>query len=514
MAGHAIDPLDHFVATGWREGRNPTAWFDTEFYLRANPDVAAATINPFWHFLAAGRREGRAPSGRPDPRADQLARVLREPAPCPPAPCAPAPPTTAQGAPPDELQYLLEAACAQHRGIVLAVGHDDYAVAVGGTQIVTALEQQAFAAGGFAYLHVSPARPPLSLAMGLGLAAAGPAPVPVALRLDGMALGRTTWAGLRMALASLARRGPRLLVIHSLLGHRPEDIAQLADSFRPQRSVFWVHDYATVCGGLQLLRNDTWSCGAPPRDSMACRICRHGPSRPDLRARLHRLFSRIGFEVLAPSSTALAIWTRAADLPWRTARVHPHAELTFFGGGVAPRRPGKPRLAFVGQAIFHKGWPLFEQFVASARGAVHAELFHLAAEHPERRDGVTNVTCAVSPADPDATVRALTERAIDAVLVLSPWPETFCLVAHEALAAGARVVCLAESGHVAELVRRTGAGIILQDETALPWLLASEEARARLIAPPGARDRWVMRRSGGAADVLLSETGAAAAPAA
>ena len=30
------DPLRHYINFGWREGRNPSAQFDTKFYLKNN----------------------------------------------------------------------------------------------------------------------------------------------------------------------------------------------------------------------------------------------------------------------------------------------------------------------------------------------------------------------------------------------------------------------------------------------------------------------------------------------
>lgn len=54
-----LDPLDHFCKFGWKEGRDPSKHFSTTFYLRTNPDVAAAGVNPFWHYLVFGQKEGR-----------------------------------------------------------------------------------------------------------------------------------------------------------------------------------------------------------------------------------------------------------------------------------------------------------------------------------------------------------------------------------------------------------------------------------------------------------------------
>ena len=56
-----VNPLDHYMAVGAREGRDPSGAFDTTDYLAANPDVAAAGVNPLQHFLQFGIHEGRPP---------------------------------------------------------------------------------------------------------------------------------------------------------------------------------------------------------------------------------------------------------------------------------------------------------------------------------------------------------------------------------------------------------------------------------------------------------------------
>jgi hypothetical protein len=53
------DPVRHFVREGWREGRNPTADFNTNTYLALNEDVERDGINPFYHYVIRGRDEGR-----------------------------------------------------------------------------------------------------------------------------------------------------------------------------------------------------------------------------------------------------------------------------------------------------------------------------------------------------------------------------------------------------------------------------------------------------------------------
>ncbi|MEP2757777.1 MAG: hypothetical protein ABJP66_01735 [Hyphomicrobiales bacterium] len=51
----------HYNTFGYVEGTNPTASFDTSYYLSIYTDVAAAGINPFTHFLSFGAAEMRVP---------------------------------------------------------------------------------------------------------------------------------------------------------------------------------------------------------------------------------------------------------------------------------------------------------------------------------------------------------------------------------------------------------------------------------------------------------------------
>jgi len=61
-----LDPLEHYLEHGWREGRAPCPYFDSGWYLRHYPDVARTGILPFLHYL----RHGAAELRRPHPRFD------------------------------------------------------------------------------------------------------------------------------------------------------------------------------------------------------------------------------------------------------------------------------------------------------------------------------------------------------------------------------------------------------------------------------------------------------------
>ena len=54
-----MSPLDYFHNVGWKLGDDPSPNFDTKGYLIHNPDVAAGGGDPLEHFLQNGQAEGR-----------------------------------------------------------------------------------------------------------------------------------------------------------------------------------------------------------------------------------------------------------------------------------------------------------------------------------------------------------------------------------------------------------------------------------------------------------------------
>jgi hypothetical protein len=73
-----INPLWHFVKTGWRENRNPSSEFNIKSYVDSHPEVKILQINPLIHFIRYGKGKIKATS-RNDIRESPTGQLIEKP---------------------------------------------------------------------------------------------------------------------------------------------------------------------------------------------------------------------------------------------------------------------------------------------------------------------------------------------------------------------------------------------------------------------------------------------------
>ena len=452
----AVDPSEHYYYTGWRENRNPTRFFSTEYYLSTNADVKRSDANPFWHYLVAGRAEGRLPRRLGGWRRDALA-AAREPH------------KRTEGYTLKPEKRLSASRLAQalkgvfaRKGCVVSISHDSYVNVIGGTQIFISDEQRKFNRQDVAYLHLSPVRPLLTIADYTPEFYAR-------VTVDGEVLGEAKLSSVTRALQKMRLQSSGLVtfIIHCVFGFSVEDLLALHFAIKPQKSLFWLHDFSSVCEGFNLLRNDIAFCGAPEPASLACRVCIYGENRPRHVSRMRELFERCHFKVVAPSLSTLNIWCSAASYKNDSAIVHPHWKFVETTRMAKNRGDGKVSVGFLGYPSSSKGWPLFVELVDQCQEDERYAFFHLAARNTATISEVTFVVTEVSDRDRSGPIKAIEEARLDFVVMLSQWPETFSFVTYEALAAGSSVLCFEGSGNVAAQVMQTGRGVVFPDKEAL-----------------------------------------------
>jgi hypothetical protein len=471
VARSGVCPLLHYLEAGAAEGRDPSPDFSTDYYLRSNPDVADAGVNPLLHFLSQGHREGRRAS--PPEGAHRIAqlRALR-------SLDEMVTDWTRRDAPPEPIDAVALRRAIDRSGasrILVSLNHDDYRDEIGGVQLCIGHEERAAGALGLGFLALHPWQPLPRLAP----EGSDPLVVP---SLGGETLGVARMSEVVAALAGWSsrrrrhRRGRIAVAIHSLLGHSTEAAAQLARLSEPGAVHLWLHDYFTICTGYNLLRNGVSYCGAPEEGSPACGVCVHGEGRAAHRARIRALFEAAPVTVVSPSQVTLEIWRARSGIQAEASLVVPHCRILEGDGDPVPIDEDAPlRVAFAGVPAEHKGWPVFREL--ARRGRRQPDLEFLAFSQDAPTDPlVRHVPVRVTPEAPDAMIRALHDNRAEIAVMWASGPETFSLAAHEAIAAGALVLCPAHAGNIARLVTETGAGRCFKTEGELFDFFASGAA--------------------------------------
>jgi hypothetical protein len=467
VAAAGVDPLGHFLEFGWREGRDPTPDFSIDAYLAAFPEASATDINPFVHYLKAGKPRllpADPPQGfrgeileRLEPVENRLKAVLTK---------------SILLSQPEDLGNALQKSSTGLARLHITFSHDDFTAHMGGLQAALQREAASIATHGREHLHLFPVHP-------WPVVRTAAEPGALGVLWNGERLGVFSAATVAEALATTTTgtdSAGRSFAIHSLLGHTADETADILQAAGLSAGYFWLHDFASLCAGFHLLRNDVADCGAPSSDSAACEVCVYGPWRARHLTEHAKLFSRLKLTVAAPSEATLDFWCSRTSLPVAATALLPHA--TLHPRGVARAQVDRPfRLVYAGLPVAHKGWPLFQALAVRFFDDPRYEFIHLgartAANLPIRFEQVI-----VGPSAPGAMQDALEGLDADAVLV---WPlcrETFSYVAYEAAAAGCAIITGPDSGNVAAFVAEGDHGWVIADEAALMAAFESGEVCA------------------------------------
>lgn len=465
VAKAGMDPFAHYLAAGWREGRDPSPYFSSRRYLDANPDVQASGRNPLVHYVEEGRAQGRVARPSRDFRTDIIStlrpfewRVSEQ---------RRSAPAVALGTAEGLRQALDEDSRTALRKLYVSWSHDNYTESLGGVQLCLLREAEAVRALGLDHLHLFPGVP-------ITKVQDPETDAPLGVILNGRLLGYYTIEAIVGGLTAYAPLIERCeFVVHSLLGHHERALLEIASILNCERGFFWVHDFASVCAGFTLLRNDVQFCGAPPPDSLACSICTYGKARARNMEAHRALFEQLRLTVVVPSKAAAKVWESGTDVPHAGVHVHPHctlmareAQRELVESGERPLR-----VAFLGQPATHKGWPVFRDLVLQVGDDSRFEFHHLGMA-PGGLPVAFEQT-VVSDCDLEAMRATLERLEIDVALIWSICPETFCFTAFEAAAAGAFILTFKDSGNVVDFVRTQGSGLVLDSYEELLRLFQS-----------------------------------------
>ena len=493
VAEAGADPFSHFLTFGWREGRDPNSAFSIRRYVDLNADVKEAGANGFAHYLAHGRAEGR-PTDHGlgfqyevlwvEPTVEERIQRLR---------------TAIPDRAPDPSEQLVAAVAtlAKGRPVHCTVSHDNPVTGVGGIQLCIRLEARAFQAAGHDHIHIYPT----AAAVAVDVEREAPT---LGVLINGVSAGHFTPETVAGILGPVVSQRTASFAVHSLIGHPVDRTIEVLKAMGMRAGFYWLHDFASLCAGYTLMRNDVAFCGAPPPDSTACEVCAYGRRRRVQLPAHADFFQAFDITVVSPSSSALDLWRVRFPVEPAAMLVHPHADLEPREAKRAARRTtARPlRIAFLGMPTVHKGWPVFSTLVKRFADDPRYEFHHLAKQRdPRVAARFTKVEPTAKSARP--MIDAVERLDIDVAILWSLWPETFCFAAYEGVAGGAAIVTNPDAGHVVRFVEsEADGGRVLQDEASLEAFFESGEAlglaRATRQAP-----LYDLSISGMTADLVL-----------
>ncbi len=471
-----VDPLKHFMLQGWRELRDPSPYFSTSYYIKNSPDVIDARLHPFYHYVVSGRLEGRlakSPNGFRHALLGNLKSVDEKIAEARLHFCPPALSSISR------FEQWFSTNISSLDRLILVFSHDNFMANVGGVQILMRREFFLLKQEGFSQISFFPA---------LALAHLNPFcdNFVVGVLLDGEFAGYFNAKEIEQAIKERNNQqelGARF-IIHNLLGQNMDFVESVLVACGCRTGYFWVHDYASIYNNWNLLINDVKFRGVPRRDRPDYELCEYARWNFDQPNEIGRIFRGFKTVVISPSQTALDFWLEAGLHVPDKVYVIPHCTLVKNNRNKITANNSYTKIAFVGHAASHKGWPIFTEITDRAKHRPNLSFYHFGSGGSA---GMNFTRVNVQP-EPDGTtnmIKALADAEIDIAVIPSICPETFGLVAYEAVAAGAKVLCLKDSGNVAAFIQETGLGKVFTSEDELIGFFDSDtiSGLTELITP-------------------------------
>lgn len=247
---------------------------------------------------------------------------------------------------------------------------------------------------------------------------------------------------------------PRLVIIHSLIGHSLYMARFLLLSSRRIgiKTRVFIHDFHFACGSYHLIRNypeGSEFCNVASAGYSICEGCKFANDRP-AHVRLFLAIVNIADSVLCPSSYMRESLTSIASLSSislaRAPKLLPHYSL---GQDESIRKSSEIRIevpkiftvAFYGAPVKHKGWVQYMEIASRFKTLAHLRFICFSSEDPKARCVDWIRYSSRSGDDHETLLNHCNAHLISIFFFWSLIPESYGLSFHEACATGLPIFC-------------------------------------------------------------------------
>ncbi len=348
-----------------------------------------------------------------------------------------------------------------------------YIIDSSGTSNVVKAHEEIFKAHGIGYIAIFP----ISRSGGEGVNWHVKTTGCYAFVIDGQFIAVKTANEVLNSLLELQRGGKTCIgvLIHHIIRNDIREVQWLLEKICNTPVVYHLHDFFTCCPNPNMLKNDAESC---IDGGVSCSGCAYAEKRVRhlsvINSFLHSFGSRITF--VAPSEYVKCRWLSYYPEYANRVMVIPHLKSN---GQYTGNRESVPdsepiRLGFVGTQTNVKGWNIYKRTVAKLQEAnCHYEYYYFG-HGKETLPNVTNIHVETATMGKNAMTRALQERRISAVFLVSICSETYSYTMYESHAANSYILTINSSGNIAHTVAGENWGRVYKTEADLTASLLDE----------------------------------------
>lgn len=269
------------------------------------------------------------------------------------------------------------------------------------------------------------------------------------------------------SVSELAERHPKVrgMVIHSLY-YSQETMKSILDSIIVEtRVLYYIHDYSCLCFYRFLYKDKKPCIGID--GNMDCDICAEDKERRKL-LRFHQsVFEKYKVLLIAPSKDT----RKRVERYYKNVEIVSLPHLEFEQECFNKQVNCRIKIAYIGTAIWHKGWEAFTRLVDRFYQKYE---FYCMGDCPDdlKIQNVTYIPVGLKESDNVLTMtEALLRYSIDIAYIGSIWPETYSYTYYEAYEAGCFILTNTKSGNVCSQVNANQNGVSFSsDSEMMAWL--------------------------------------------
>ena len=266
------------------------------------------------------------------------------------------------------------------------------------------------------------------------------------------------------------------VLVHHLFRNDIAEVQWMLGKIRKVPVLYYLHDFYTCCINPYMLKNDTESC---VDGGVGCEDCAYQEKRQKHLAIVNKFLGSFGDQItfIAPSEYVKNRWiTYYPEYADRVVVISHQKSVGQYMDNKEITSDDEPiKIGFVGTQIHIKGWDVFKKTVEKLRLENCKYEYYYFGSGQEQLPGVVNVPVEIAKMGKDSMTKAIREKRIHAVFLISLVGETYSYTMYESHAANSYILTMSHSGNIAYTVRNRKWGMVFDTGEELSNALLDEK---------------------------------------